>query len=48
MTRNLAVVLTLAVPAALAGRAPAAAPAPAPTRVRVVATAPGASVGALV
>ena len=38
MTRNLAVVLTLAVPAALTGRAPAAASAPA--RVRVVTTGP--------
>ncbi|WP_242342720.1 efflux RND transporter periplasmic adaptor subunit [Anaeromyxobacter terrae] len=38
MTRNLAVVLTLAVPAALAERAPAAASPPA--RVRVVTTAP--------
>jgi membrane fusion protein (multidrug efflux system) len=42
MTRFLAVVLTLAVPAALAGCAPAAAsaPSPAPARVRVVTTAP--------
>ncbi len=40
MTRILSMVLTLAVPATLAGRAPAAASAPAPARVRVVTTAP--------